>query len=123
MAYFKGNYDEINSILSTKDWESELDTDDIDVMWSRFVDNLSIATKDNIPVSKSASHNFNTPWMDKETLSAVKKKRTMWKNYNYCRNPINNEKYNNAQNKANSMVKNAKWNYEKSIAMKMKSDS
>ena len=61
--------------------------------------------------------------MDQETLIAVKNKRKLWKKFKYCRSPENEHKYEEANRTANEMVKAAKINYEKNIALKMKDDS
>ena len=38
----------------------------------RFVDKLSIACKDNVPVYKSKPKHYDTPWMDKEKTKALR---------------------------------------------------
>jgi hypothetical protein len=67
MRYFKGDYASVNEILG---------------IWDRFVDKLSIACKDNVPVYKSKPKYYYTPWMDKDTLVTVQNKRKKWKKYN-----------------------------------------
>jgi hypothetical protein len=69
MRYFKGDYASVNEILG---------------IWDRFVDKLSIACKDNVPVYKSNPKYYYTPWMDKDTLVTVQNKRKKWKKY-ICR--------------------------------------
>ena len=80
-------------------------------------------SKENIPVSKSIPRKFDTPWMDKETLNAVKKKRTTWKRYKYCRSPQNKENYDRAKVISSNKVRQAKLLYERSVALKMKDDT
>ena len=53
LRFFKGNYDEINRLLTNTDWNLELAQGDIDELWNRFADKISSTYKDNIPVSKS----------------------------------------------------------------------
>ena len=53
---------------------------------------------------------FDTPWMDKATLAAVRKKRTMLKKYNHWGNPTSKMKYNRAKDLSGKMVKAAKRN-------------
>jgi hypothetical protein len=62
-------------------WDTLLKTGSIDNVWDRFVDKLSIACKDNVPVYKSKPKHYDTPWMDKETLVTVQNKRKKWKKY------------------------------------------
>ena len=61
--------------------------------------------------------------MDGETLEVVKKKRKLWKKYKYCRSHQNREKYEEAKIIASRRVKEAKWKYERNIALGMKDDS
>ena len=69
LRFFKGNYDEINRLLANTDWNLELAQGDIDELWNRFADKISSTYKDNIPVSKSMTKKFNTPWMNEVTLN------------------------------------------------------
>ena len=57
-------------MLVNVDWELLLTTGSIDDLWDRFTDKISIACKENIPVCKSKPKHYDTPWMDKDTLSA-----------------------------------------------------
>jgi hypothetical protein len=84
-------------VLANVDWEWLLATGSIDDLWDRFTDKISIACKENIPVCKSKPKHYDTPWMDKDTLSAVQNKRKMWKKYKYCRSPHNKERYDHAK--------------------------
>jgi hypothetical protein len=56
-------------VLAYVDWELLLATGSIDDLWDRFTDKISIACKENIPVCKSKPKHYDTPWMDKGTLS------------------------------------------------------
>jgi hypothetical protein len=87
MRYFKGDYASVNDILKKVDWDTLLKTGSIDNVWDRFVDKLSIACKDNVPVYKSKPKHYDTPWMDKETLVTVQSKRKKWKKY-ICKTQI-----------------------------------
>ena len=121
--YFKGNYPEINKYLTTVDWTSVLSGGSVDDTWNSLADKIQIAVRENIPESKPSTRKFNTPWMDKETLDKVKKKRKLWKKYKYCRSPENKAKYDEAKETASNSVKAAKRSYEKQIALNMKNDS
>jgi hypothetical protein len=79
LRFFKGNYDEINRLLTNTDWDLELAQGDIDELWNRFADKISSTYKDNISVSKSMANKFNTPWMNEVTLNSLIKKRKLWK--------------------------------------------
>ena len=98
MRYFKGDYASVNEILEKKvDWDTLLRTGSIDNIWDRFVDKLSNACKDNVPVYKSKPKHYDTPWIDKETLVTVQNKRKKCKKYIYCKSPQNKELYDEAK--------------------------
>ena len=61
--------------------------------------------------------------MNEDTLRSLKRKRTRWKKFKYCRNPYNKEQYVQARSEANRKVKEAKRDYEKEVASKTKSNS
>ncbi|KAK3098476.1 hypothetical protein FSP39_019799 [Pinctada imbricata] len=121
-CFFKGDYDTIKTKLSSFDWEQELCAGGIEDSWERFTDIIQDTIKENIPVRKSLTHKFDTPWMDNPALEAIRRKRQMWKKYKYNRNPNNRHKYEEARDDANTKIRNAKYNYEKSIAEKTKED-
>jgi hypothetical protein len=123
LRYFKGDYEVINEVLANVDWELLLATGSIDDLWDRFTDKISIAySKENIPVCKSKPKHYDTPWMNKDTLSAVQNKRKMWKKYKYCRSPYNKERYDHAKTVSSMKVREAQAPYEKSVALKAKED-
>ena len=66
---------------------------------------------------------FDTPWMNKETLAAIILKRRLWKKYKYCRNQRNIERYEEAKRRSKYLVRGAKEEYERSIALNMKVDN
>ena len=83
LCYFKGNYNAINNFLDEEDWDTDLMHGSVEEAWDRFADKLSIVTKENVPVRKSSTRNFNTPWMDQDTLNAVKTKRKLWHQHGF----------------------------------------
>ena len=99
-------------MLANVDWELLLATGSIDDLWDRFTDKISIAySKENIPVCKSKPKHYDTPWMNKDTLSAVQNKRKMWKKYKYCRSPYNKERYDHAKTVSSMKVREAQAPY------------
>jgi hypothetical protein len=75
-----------------KDWESKLAQGDIDDLWQRFANELSITYEENIPESRSMSRKYDTPWINEESKTALIKKRKLWKKYKYNRNLQNKKK-------------------------------
>jgi hypothetical protein len=106
-------------VLVNVDWELLLATGSIDDLWDKFTDKISIACKENKPECKFKPKDYDTPWMDKGTLSAVQNKRKMWKKYKYCRSPHNKD---HAKTVSSMKVREAQARYEKSVALKAKED-
>ena len=105
------------------DWEDLFLDGNVDDLWSRFADILLNLSRKHIPESKSKPKDFNTPWMDVNTLKSVRRKNTLWKKYKYCKNPESWGKYIEARNESANLVKKAKFIYEKNIASKAKDDT
>ena len=64
----------------------------------------------------------DTPWMNVEALKAVRRKRTRWKNYLYCRNDLTRHSYTQAKYYATKIVKDAKRKYEKKTEADLKTN-
>ena len=122
LRYFKGDYDAINCVLESIKWEDTLAHKGAEESWNEFADILNNLSKEYIPVRNSSTKIFNTPWMNEETLKSLKRKRTKWKKFKYCRTPQNRELYAQARSEAKRKVKEAKRDYEKEVANKSKSN-
>ena len=122
LRYFKGDYGAINNKLQNIQWEDTLAQKDVEESWCEFADTLNNTAKEHIPVRNSLTKCFsNTPWMNVET--SLKRKRTRWKKYKYCKSPENKNLYVQARSEAKRKVKEAKHDYEKEVASKTKTDS
>jgi hypothetical protein len=82
----------MTSAYQAIDWESKLAQGDIDDLWQRFANELSITYEENIPESRSMSRKYDTPRINEESKTALIKKRKLWKKYKYNRNPLNKKK-------------------------------
>ena len=71
IRYAKGNYKSMTEELALCKWVEVLSRGGIDRLWMRFTETLSNVVEKYIPVSKSCPNNFNTPWMNHETLKVV----------------------------------------------------
>ena len=66
------------------------------------------------------TNKLNTPWMNEVTLNSLIKKRNLWTTFKYCKNPLNKSNYDEAKRSANYHVRQAKYEYERSITTNMK---
>ena len=59
--------------------------------------------------------------MNEVTLNSLIQKRKLWKTFKYCKSPLNKSNYDEA--KRSYHVRQAKYEYERSIATNMKEDN
>ena len=120
--YFKGNYEEMKKELSNVKWEEILSPLSSTEAWDVFADIIIDEIERNVPVSQTRPSPYKTPWMSKDALAAVRRKRTRWKKYSYNRNERTRNLYNEAKHIASRECKRAKLDYEKQIAAGIKND-
>ena len=63
------------------------------------------------------------PYINREIKDALKNKNTAWRKYLYCKTIQNFDNYKLFRNKATSVIRNAKYSYEKELASNIKYDS
>ena len=76
----------------------------------------------HIPISKS-KESFRKLWMTKSTAAATDKKRRTWIKYQNCKSDLNYNLYKQQRGTTTSIVRNAKYEYEKSTALNIKADN
>ena len=70
-------------------------------------------------MGKAFNKKHDTPWMTRTSLRPIKKKQTLWKKYQYCRNRTNKEMSENSKREARIEIKAAKMGYMKSAYLKI----
>ena len=112
--YHKGNYIEMNRLLSDIDWETEFVGKDTHQRWDCFKQKLDEITNQNIPLSVPRTH--NTPWMNRKVIALYKKKYFAWKRY--MENKISHRwrEYVKERNKASRVERDERRAYEKRLA-------
>ena len=118
--YSKGNYTKINTDLEKLNWEEEFRHDSVENAWMKFAEKVFKIIKDNIPVCNFRQSKCHMPWMKADVLKAVKKKRTLWKKYKYCKSTLNKDRYEEAKRLSSRKVRGAKLKYEKEVAENVK---
>ena len=121
--FFKADYMELKSHIQELDWKLELEQKSMEDAWSTFMNKISIIIKKDIPVRKSGSRYYQTPWMNKTACKAIKAKRKAWRNYIYNPNIHTSQIYKEKRKEASKRAKEAKVEYERSLAKNIKSDS
>ena len=69
---------------------------------------------------ESLSLDKKLPYINREIKDAIKKKNKAWRKYLYCKTIQNFDNYKSLRNKATSVIRNAKYIYEKELASNIK---
>merc|ERR1711917_9948 len=80
--------------------------------WSHLKDRLNILIEQCVPVKKVKVSN-QPPWMNKELLKLIRKKRRLWSKFKHSRLNSDFVAYKDLEKKAKDSVKMAKKKYEK----------
>ena len=92
--------------------------------WSQFAEININLIQNHIPVSKpSRDGSKYSPFIKKPCLDAIKEKRKRWLKYKYCKSDTNYAKYKVARNIVTNKIRSARYQYEKNLASKIKTDN
>ena len=112
--YHKGNYIEINRILSDIDWETEFEGKDTHQRWEYFKQKVDEVVNQYIPLSEPRTH--KTPWMNRKVIVLYKKKYHAWKRYMESKSSYRWRDYVKERNKTSRVERDEKRAYEKRLA-------
>ena len=80
--------------------------------------------KNNIPVSNSTlERRKHNPFITRPCLDAIKQKRTRWLKYKYCKTDANFARYKAVCNTVTTKLRTARYDFEKHLASKIKTDN
>ena len=124
LNFFKGDYVSIREELDKINWTNNLNGMDMLQSWRSFAEiNIDLMEK-YIPVSKTSQGcGKPKPFITRQCIDAIKLKRRRWLKYKYCKTDRNFSSYKAARNQATNEMKHAKYNYEKTLAAKIKTDT
>ena len=120
--FFKEIYVAMSEHLTKINWDSELSSSNVSVLWENFVTIMQNAVNLFIPKCKSRVRKYPI-WMDRRTQKARKKKSKMWNKFCLSKSKVDESLYNKARNKATAACCTAKVWYEKSLADNIKTSS
>ncbi|XP_069142291.1 uncharacterized protein [Argopecten irradians] len=121
--FFKGQYTEIKSNLAKIDCNRLDSIQDVDVAWNSLTVHFNYIIEKFIPVSKG--RNTNKPQnreLSHEAKSAIRAKNRRWIKYLHCKTEDNFILYKSARNIATKQIRSSKYNYEKDLAGKIKTN-
>ncbi|MES9884664.1 MAG: reverse transcriptase family protein, partial [Sedimenticola sp.] len=121
--FFKGKYEKVNENLRRVEWEEVTGEDSsTNEAWGGLADIIETEINENIPVCKTSDRKYDTPWITKTAVDAVRNKRRKWIKYINQKSEENKEIYNSARNRASIEIRKAKVCYEKQLAENIKND-
>lgn len=108
--------------LDSLDWHAELNNMNTEQAWSHLKDRLNILIEQCVPVKKVKVSN-QPPWMNKELLKLIRKKRRLWSKFKHSRLNSDFVAYKDLEKKAKDSVKMAKKKYEKKISLNLNNNN
>ena len=122
--FFKGNYTGLSGGLASVDWPQVLEGIDLSASWEMLTEKISNLLEIYIPVSKvSSGTGKKTPYITQSHHDAIRTKHAKWEKYLHCKTSQNYEIYKHARYKVISEMRQSKYEHEKNIATKIKTDS
>lgn len=121
--FFKGNYEKLRKQLDV-DWNRILNTTDMEIMTSAFMNIHNKAVDECIPIidpakSQNAKKHNYVP-LDWDTVKTIKKKHRSWQRYIETKDEKKYREYTQLRNKTRKLVRKAKKNMEREIANDVK---
>ena len=121
LNYRRGDFAKLRNLLSEYDWRVEMQSDEIEVCWSRFKDIYHDVVAQSVPPLKNKTKK-KTPWMTKELLDAVKQKQRAWNLHSTEKSTESWNRFKELQKNLKKRIRKAKMKFESSIAKNAKSN-
>lgn len=118
--YFKADYVAMNETLTDCDWGID-DSCSAEEMWCHFSTKINTLIDTFVPLTTD-KWVFRKPWMSRKTAETIDRKRRAWVKYRNCKSHDNWEKYTKVRNEATGTIRYEKREYERNIAIKVKSE-
>ena len=124
LNFFKGNYTSLSGELARLNWLQEFNGCDLSASWEKLTEKLSNLIESHIPVSKVSSGSAKkSPYITQRCHEAIRKKHTKWEKYLHCKTNQNYEIYKESRNMVKAEMRRSKYEYEKDLTTKIKTDS
>ncbi len=105
----------MNSDLMEIPWRETLAAETVEGAWSRFREALSETIEKNVPKSGVRTR-LRNPWMTREILRLVRKKRRKWKAIKNAATQEEKKEYKALEKETANKIRNAKRKMEKDLA-------
>ena len=119
---FKGDYRKISEILEENNWKQDLQGTSLSEEWEILTEELIQLLEENVNVSKvSSAADHKNLYVSNQYMVAIKKKNhTKWQKYLHIKSE---QKYIQYKIAKNTQLRRCKYNYEKYLAAKIKTDN
>jgi hypothetical protein len=118
----KGNYDKIRYDVGKKDWE-ELNKLSVEECWNVIKNTILSAMENNIPkIINKQNKRPKQKWINTKCKRAIKSKYKLYKRYLITKEGVDYQRYIKVRNKCNSIIKQAKREYEQKVAKDCKNN-
>jgi hypothetical protein len=111
----KANMDAIKDDLDGIDWKQEMGQRTVDEAWNFLTTRLQETIDRNVPKGQHRTK-FKHPWMNREILRLVRKKRRAWRNYKFTASLEDREAYKRIEKETANKIRNAKRKMEKELS-------
>ncbi len=120
--YNKADFDKMKTFM-LRNWHDEFADKTTEEKWQLFLDRLSLAIKQFIPEKEIVGGKSDKPlWLNQGTIRSIRRKHKAWIRLQESRTTETSLKYARARNQARWATRKAVKEYEKSIAMNIKSN-
>ncbi len=111
----KANMDAIKDDLDGTDWKQEMGQRTVDEAWNFLTTTLQETIDRNVPKGQHRTK-FKHPWMNREILRLVRKKRRAWRNYKFTASLEDRKAYKRIEKETANKVRNTKRRMEKELS-------
>jgi hypothetical protein len=108
------DFDKLNHLLSSVDWENELSSDSLDDNWLKFR-NMLLIWQIKCSVSKTYITNPSKPWLNPKIFALIGQKKSLWQKFRRSLSIEDYESHRKLSNTLSKQIKLAKKGYEERI--------
>lgn len=121
-SFHKGNYTEIRRLLSEIDWYTVFEDKPVEEMYEVFVKILMDLINKYVPKVRCTTGKVKPKWMTREVREQITVKERAWNRLKARKTPLRAEEYRRARNRATTMVKMAKREFDKKLCEDIKAN-
>ncbi|PIK54725.1 endonuclease-reverse transcriptase [Apostichopus japonicus] len=118
--FSRSDTEAIETLLKGTDWINLFSDMSASQSWICFADKLKVIMENHVPWKNRRRKSSMPHWMNKKVRCAIRQKRRMWKLFRRTKSESLLAKFKIHQLKVECLVSDAKLNFEKSIALKIK---